>query len=126
MGATQCAAPHVSSCRVAICAVVRPLEGGGRASAIHSPQGRGFMKPYTLFAHSRAAKLSSAFAAALLVGTLPVSAHAATVATGDSRTVSQPALPAVCTPLSANLATSNEQFSNSAEASPPDTSRIQN
>jgi polygalacturonase len=47
------------------------------------------------------------------------------VATGDSRTVSQPSIPAVCQTLTANLATSNEQFSSTAEASPPDTSRIQ-
>jgi len=48
-----------------------------------------------------------------------------TLATGDTRSVSQPAVPAVCTTLSAQLATSNEQFSSSAESSPPDTSRIQ-
>ncbi|HEU5333575.1 MAG TPA: glycosyl hydrolase family 28 protein, partial [Actinocrinis sp.] len=47
------------------------------------------------------------------------------VATGDSRTVTQPSVPAVCQTLTATLATSNEQFSSSAEASPPDTSRIQ-
>ncbi|HEV2345571.1 MAG TPA: glycosyl hydrolase family 28 protein [Actinocrinis sp.] len=47
------------------------------------------------------------------------------VATGDSRTVTQPSIPAVCQTLTANLATSNEQFSSTAEASPPDTSRIQ-
>jgi polygalacturonase len=48
-----------------------------------------------------------------------------TLATGDSRSVSQPSVPAACTTLSAQLATSNEQFSSGAEASPPDTSRIQ-
>jgi polygalacturonase len=48
-----------------------------------------------------------------------------TLATGDSRTVSQPAVPAACTTLSAQLATSNEQFSSTAESSPPDTARIQ-
>jgi polygalacturonase len=48
-----------------------------------------------------------------------------TLATGDSRTVSQPTVPAACTTLSAQLATSNEQFSSGAESSPPDTSRIQ-
>jgi polygalacturonase len=48
-----------------------------------------------------------------------------TLATGDSRSVSQPTVPAVCTTLSAQLATSNEQFSGSAELTPPDTSRIQ-
>jgi len=48
-----------------------------------------------------------------------------TVATGDSRTVTQPTIPSVCQTLTATLATSNEQFSSSQEASPPDTSRIQ-
>jgi polygalacturonase len=52
-------------------------------------------------------------------------AAAATLATGDPRSVSQPSIPATCTTLSASLATSNRQFSSSAEASPPDTSRIQ-
>ena len=47
------------------------------------------------------------------------------LATGDSRSVSQPSLPAVCQSLTANLATSNEQFSSTDEANPPDTSRIQ-
>lgn len=48
-----------------------------------------------------------------------------TLATGDSRQVSQPSIPATCTTLSAQLATSNEQFSSAAEQSPPDTSRLQ-
>jgi polygalacturonase len=48
-----------------------------------------------------------------------------TLATGDSRQVSQPSIPAACTTLTAQLATSNEQFSSSAEQSPPDTSRLQ-
>lgn len=52
-------------------------------------------------------------------------AASVTLATGDSRHVSQPSVPATCTTLSAQLATSNEQFSSSAESSPPDTSRIQ-
>src|ERR1700681_1368296 len=47
------------------------------------------------------------------------------LATADSRSVSQPSVPSACTTLSATLATSNEQFSSSAESSPPDTSRIQ-
>src|SRR5207253_6938429 len=50
---------------------------------------------------------------------------AAALATGDSRSVSQPSIPATCSTLSASLATSNRQFSSSAESSPPDTSRIQ-
>lgn len=70
--------------------------------------------------------VAGAAAAALVVGVLTAgSAQAASVATGDSRSVGQPSLPSVCQTLTANLATSNEQFSSSAEASPPDTSRIQ-
>jgi len=48
-----------------------------------------------------------------------------TLATGDSRSVSQPAVPATCQTLTAQLATSNEQFSSADESAPPDTSRIQ-
>ena len=48
-----------------------------------------------------------------------------TLATGDSRHVTQPTVPATCAILSAQLATSNEQFGSSAESSPPDTARIQ-
>jgi polygalacturonase len=48
-----------------------------------------------------------------------------TVATGDSRSVSQPSVPATCQTLSAQLATSNEQFSSADESAPPDTARIQ-
>jgi len=70
---------------------------------------------------------AAATAAALVFGTLAATtAQAASIATGDSRSVSQPAVPSVCQTLTANLATSNEQFSSSNEASPPDTSRIQN
>jgi polygalacturonase len=50
---------------------------------------------------------------------------AVTVATGDTRSVSQPSVPATCTTLSSTLATHNEQFSTAAETTPPDTSRIQ-
>jgi polygalacturonase len=60
-----------------------------------------------------------AFAAAVLL--LAASAGAQTLATGDSRSVSQPSYPAICTTLSA-------QFSTSQRSSPPttdDTSRIQ-
>ena len=39
--------------------------------------------------------------------------------------MSQPSVPATCATLSAALATSNEQFSSRAEATPPDTARIQ-
>jgi polygalacturonase len=73
---------------------------------------------------------------ALIAGTGPVlvpaasaasasSAPALTLATGDSRSVPQPSVPATCTTLSATLATSNELFSSSAESAPPDTARIQ-
>jgi polygalacturonase len=48
-----------------------------------------------------------------------------TVATGDSRSVSQPTVPATCQTLTAQLAASNEQFSSADESTPPDTSRIQ-
>ena len=56
---------------------------------------------------------------------VPRAAAAATIATGDSRSVSQPTVPSACTTLSATLETSDEQFSSSDESSPPDTSRIQ-
>jgi polygalacturonase len=52
-------------------------------------------------------------------------AAAVTLATGDSRSVSQPTVPSACTTLSAQLETSDEQFSSSDESTPPDTSRIQ-
>jgi polygalacturonase len=64
----------------------------------------------------------------LAVGLLVAAARpaaATSLATGDARSVVQPSVPASCTVLSASLATSNRQFSSSAEASPPDTSRIQ-
>ena len=63
-------------------------------------------------------------AVAALAAATPANA-AVTLATGDSRSVSQPSIPSTCTTLTAQLATSNEQFSSSAETTPPDTSRIQ-
>ena len=73
--------------------------------------------------------LASAASALLLAGGLLVTvahpAAAASLATGDPRSVSQPSIPSTCTTLSASLAASNRQFSSSAESSPPDTSRIQ-
>ncbi len=48
-----------------------------------------------------------------------------TLATGDSRSVTQPSVPATCQTLSAQLATGNEQFSSADESAPPDTARIQ-
>jgi polygalacturonase len=65
-------------------------------------------------------------AGALIPSFLTTPARAAiTLATGDSRSVSQPSIPSTCTTLSAQLATSNEQFSSANETTPPDTSRIQ-
>ncbi|MBV9449847.1 MAG: hypothetical protein JO345_28540 [Streptosporangiaceae bacterium] len=56
----------------------------------------------------------------------PAGAPAApTLATGDSRSVSQPTIPSACATLTAQLQTSNEQFSSANETTPPDTSRIQ-
>lgn len=55
----------------------------------------------------------------------PAGPPGVTLATGDSRQVSQPSIPATCTTLTAQLATSNEKFSSAAEQSPPDTARIQ-
>jgi polygalacturonase len=52
-------------------------------------------------------------------------AAAASLATGDPRSVSQPSIPASCATVTASLTASNRQFSSSAESSPPDTSRIQ-
>ena len=49
-----------------------------------------------------------------------------TLATGDTRSVSQPTVPSVCSSLTSTLATpSSREFSSSQEATPPDTSRIQ-
>jgi polygalacturonase len=78
----------------------------------------------------RAALRSALVSAALLlaVGLLAAAtrpAAAASLATGDPRSVSQPSIPASCTVLSASLTASNRQFSSAAESSPPDTSRIQ-
>ena len=69
-----------------------------------------------------ASKVCVVAAAALAISSLTsleTAAGAASVATGDSRSVHQPTLPAVCQPLAAGLATSNEQFSGGAEANPP-------
>jgi polygalacturonase len=71
--------------------------------------------------------VSGVLAIAIAVpGAFATSAHAAvTLATGDSRSVSQPSVPSACSTLTAQLATGNEQFSSTAETIPPDTSRIQ-
>jgi polygalacturonase len=73
---------------------------------------------------AQAATAASAASAAAAASAAQAAA-AVTLATGDSRHVTQPTVPATCTTLSAQLATSNEQFSSSAESSPPDTARIQ-
>jgi polygalacturonase len=53
-------------------------------------------------------------------------AAALTLATGDSRNVSQPALPATCSALSSTVAyPSSRTFTSAQETTPPDTSRIQ-
>jgi len=59
------------------------------------------------------------------VGLTTGSLATGSLATGDSRSVSQPSVPPTCTTLSAQLETSNEQFSSADETAPPDTSRIQ-
>ncbi len=68
--------------------------------------------------------LALAIAAGALIPSVPAGA-ATSLATGDSRSVSQPSVPPACTTLSAQLETSNEQFSSTDETTPPDTSRIQ-
>ena len=53
-------------------------------------------------------------------------AQAAQLATGDSRHVTEPSAPATCASVAATLTTpANRTFSAAAEASPPDTNRIQ-
>jgi polygalacturonase len=53
-------------------------------------------------------------------------AAALTIATGDSRNVGQPAIPATCTALSSTLAyPSSRTFTTAQETTPPDTARIQ-
>jgi polygalacturonase len=62
--------------------------------------------------------------AAVVALTGPVSA--AQLATGDSRHVSQPAVPAVCTSLGSTLPTpGSRKFTSTQESTPPDTARIQ-
>jgi polygalacturonase len=51
---------------------------------------------------------------------------AATLATGDSRTVTEPSVPgSVCATVPAQLTVSGRTFSSTQESNPPDTSRIQ-
>jgi polygalacturonase len=79
---------------------------------------------------SLAPAVALATATTFLVGTsaqaAPAARAAATVATGDTRSVSQPSIPGtVCATLFAQLTISGRTFSSSQESSPPDTSRIQ-
>lgn len=56
----------------------------------------------------------------------PAGRASATLATGDSRSVSEPSVPStVCATVSAQLTISGRTFSSSQESNPPDTSRIQ-
>ncbi|HET9173154.1 MAG TPA: pectinesterase family protein [Actinospica sp.] len=71
-----------------------------------------------LAALSAGAALVAQSATASGVSSLPT-------ATGDARSVSQPSVPGVCVTLSGALTASSRAFSSSAEASAPDTSRIQ-
>jgi polygalacturonase len=73
---------------------------------------------------ARAAVLAGLLGMAMYAAPGPAAA-AATANTGDTRTVTQPTLPSTCETLTATLSTSDEKFSSSQEASPPDTSRIQ-
>jgi polygalacturonase len=58
--------------------------------------------------------------------TLAGPAQAASLATGDSRNVTQPAVPAVCASVGSTLATPGSRvFSSAQETTPPDTSRLQ-
>ncbi|RAG86093.1 hypothetical protein DN069_08470 [Streptacidiphilus pinicola] len=58
--------------------------------------------------------------------TAPSTAPAGTLATGDARQVSEPRVPTtVCATVTATLAMPNRVASGSAEATPPDTGRIQ-
>ncbi len=95
--------PPIRSRRLAVSTVVSALIAAGA----------GFALPAAAAAGQPAAAPASRAALTL------------TPASGDTRAVAQPSVPATCTTLSATLATSNEQFSSSAESSPPDTSRIQ-
>ncbi|MGH3415058.1 MAG: glycosyl hydrolase family 28 protein [Actinocrinis sp.] len=57
--------------------------------------------------------------------TQSASASPSPSSSGGTPPPGQPSVPATCTALSAQLSTSNELFSSSAEAAPPDTSRVQ-
>lgn len=78
-------------------------------------------------------RAAAAFAAAIVIGTgvlLAGHAAAATIpptATGDSRTVTEPHVPAtVCQTLTSGLTMANRRSGAPQEATPPDTARLQN
>ena len=58
--------------------------------------------------------------------TPPASVAGLSLATGDSRHVTQPVIPTVCTTITANLTMPNGTASTADETNPPDTTRIQN
>lgn len=77
--------------------------------------------------HGFAMRILTVLSACLLagVGTSPA-ASAASIATGDSRNVSQPSVPATCASVVSTLSTpSGRTFAASQESTPPDTGRIQ-
>ena len=82
--------------------------------------------PRTALAPAVALATAAAFLLVPPASAAPNAKAAASVATGDSRSVSEPSVPStVCATLSAQLTISGRTFSSSQESSPPDTSRIQ-
>ncbi|GAA4639527.1 glycosyl hydrolase family 28 protein [Actinoallomurus vinaceus] len=77
----------------------------------------------TSAAPSRGTSAAAFGADAAAVG--DVATRAVAVASGDSRTVSEPVRPATCVALPAGLTASSRKFTGSQEASPPDTDRVQ-
>ena len=81
---------------------------------------------FLLGSPASATSAASAVSVVSAVQAAPNAEAAATLATGDSRSVSEPSVPStVCATLSAQLTISGRTFSSSQESSPPDTSRIQ-
>ena len=69
---------------------------------------------------------ATAFLLSAPASATPAGKASATLATGDSRSVSRPSVPStVCATVSAQLTISGRTFSASQESNPPDTSRIQ-
>src|SRR5262249_53567825 len=104
---------------------VTTAHGNGPHAMSTHHEGRGSMSASTL-PRIMLSGLCVTSAAAIAVAALATgAAHAASIATGDSRSVGQPSVPSACKTLTATLTASSEKFSSGAEASPPDTSRIQ-